>query len=228
MMIVMMRQTHIYIYISLYSVYIYIYMYIYIYKCICVIIRRIYKLQYVGLIRQRRKKTGATSGAFSPSWSIPGSVAFEKCGTPKSWMAYDGKSESKMDDLGVPPWLRKCPFQEGKPSFKAGISWNFEGKSWTFEGFDGICWSPIPLPTPQSVVLVIKIHDRKREKVLSDKGTASLPYDLRSTFEVAAKKMEQPTTVTIQSILYCTYIYIYHIILYRYIHIQVNTCVYVG
>ena len=134
------------------------------------------------------KKNGATSGAFSPSWSIPGSMAFEKCGTPKSWMAYDGKSQSKMDDLGVPPWLRKCPFQEGKPSFKAGISWNFEGNSWTFEGFDGICWSPIPLPTPQSVVLVIKIHDRKREKVLSDKGTASLPYDLRSTFEVAAKK----------------------------------------
>ena len=170
-------------------------MYIYIHNytvCICIYIYMLLLEVFISYnmsdtFANGKKKRGHV-GCLLAVLIHPRIHGFRKMWTPKSWMAYDGKSQSKMDDLGVPPWLRKCPFQEGKPSFKAGISWNFEGNSWTVEGFDGICWSPIPLPTPQSVVLVIKIHDRKREKVLSDKGTASLPYDLRSTFEVAAKK----------------------------------------
>jgi hypothetical protein len=30
---------------------------------------------------------------------------FHKWGIPSSWMVYNGKSENKMDDLGVPPFL---------------------------------------------------------------------------------------------------------------------------
>ena len=54
-------------------------------------------------------------------------------GTPKKWLVYNGKSQSKMDDLGVPPFqetpIRRFPARHGGfLQFSSIFDWDFPMK----------------------------------------------------------------------------------------------------
>ena len=141
-------NSHIYIYIIIQCIYIYMYIYI----CICVIIRRIYKLQYVGLIRRRRKKPGprrVPSRRPDPSqdpW-LSKNVEPPRAG----WLMMENPNRKWMT-WGYPHDLGNVHFKKENPASKQefpGISRENRGHLRDLMGFVGVPF-PFLLPSPWS------------------------------------------------------------------------------